>query len=395
MTHFTRFIAALLLALLLTACATPGLPIASGKPCDTGHFTVVDDFSGARRGTCTVLSPNRVRIEIRSEDERVRNPSPWYAFKLVPTQAGRARVVLDYGVWKHRYWPKISSNGRQWQPLEASLIRDDADARTVELLIPLDDKEVWIAAQEVLTPGTYDCWNDIVVKKTGATLSVLGHSAAGRPIHLLDSGGDARHVVLLTGRQHPPEVSGVYAFAAFTATLLGDSPLAQRFREQFRVLAIPLLNPDGVAAGHWRHSLGAVDLNRDWGPFTQPETRLVAGLLDTLDADGSELLGFIDFHSTNRNVFYTQTDDEGSRLPGFEATWLERARPRIENYPYDRSAKLTSDQANGKNYMFKRYGVPSLTYEVGDETPRPAAAAAAVVFAEEFMQLMLEYLPAR
>ena len=80
-------------------------------------------------------------------------------------------------------------------------------------------------------------------------------------------------------------------------------------------------------------------------------------------------------------------------MPGFERTWLERARPRIEDYEFERSAALTSAQANGKNYMFKRYGVPSLTYEVGDETPRTAAAAAAVVLAEEFMQLLLEAAP--
>ena len=46
----------------------------------------------------------------------------------------------------------------------------------------------------------------------------------------------------------------------------------------------------------------------------------------------------------------------------------------------------------GKNYMYRRYGVPSATYEVGDETNRGAAQAAAVVFAEELMMLMLETL---
>lgn len=43
--------------------------------------------------------------------------------------------------------------------------------------------------------------------------------------------------------------------------------------------------------------------------------------------------------------------------------------------------------------MYKRYGVPSLTYEVGDETPRAAAAAAAIIFAEEFMTLLPEAAP--
>ena len=386
-------LATLLLATLLASCAAPGIPVEAGKSCETRTFAVVDDFVGARRGTCKALSSNRVRIEIRREDERVRNPSPWFAFKLVPKRAVTARVVMDYGTWQHRYEPKISLDGQTWERLDADRIRGAATAPSIELLVPLGDEPVWIAAQEIVTAADYDDWNAATADETGAALSVLGQSFAGRPIHLLDSGGDAQRVVLLTGRQHPPEVSGAYAFKAFTGTVLGDSSLARQFRERFRVLAIPLLNPDGVAAGHWRHNLGAIDLNRDWGPFTQPETRLVADLLDMLDAEGFEVMAFIDFHSTDRNVFYTQTDEEGERLPGFEKTWLERAKPRIENYPFERSARLTSDQANGKNYMFKRYGVPSLTYEVGDETSSAAASAAAVVFAEEFMRLMLEATP--
>jgi hypothetical protein len=393
MTRIPRIIAAPLLALLLASCATPGTPVEAGKPCETESFSVVDDFSGARRGACTVMSDNRVKLEIVPEDGQVKNPSPWYAFKLIPTESGRARIVLDYGTWKHRYWPKISTDGKKWLPLDANSVHGEPKAHSVELLVSLGDKPVWVAAQEIVPPSAYKAWNARTAKKTGATLSVLGESAADQPIYLLDSGGDAQQVVLLTGRQHPPEVSGAYAFTAFTGVVLGDTPLAQQFRERFRVLAIPLLNPDGVTAGHWRHNLGSTDLNRDWGPFAQPETRLVEGLLDALDNNGTEVMAFIDFHSTDRNVFYTQTDNEGNRLPGFEKTWLDRARPRIEDYPFERSARLTSEQPNGKNYMFKRYGMPSLTYEVGDETPRQTAAAAAVVFAEEFMQLMLETAP--
>jgi len=42
--------------------------------------------------------------------------------------------------------------------------------------------------------------------------------------------------------------------------------------------------------------------------------------------------------------------------------------------------------------MYRRYGIPAATYEVGDETDRAATQRAAVVFAEELMALMLETL---
>ena len=67
---------------------------------------------------------------------------------------------------------------------------------------------------------------------------------------------------------------------------------------------IPNMNPDGVEHGFWRHNMGGIDLNRDWGPFTQPETVLVRDQLDRFVQTGSPQLSlFLDFHSTDRDVF--------------------------------------------------------------------------------------------
>ena len=49
----------------------------------------------------------------------------------------------------------------------------------------------------------------------------------------------------------------------------------------------------------------------------------------------------------------------------------------------------TTNAVVAKNYIYTRYGIPSVTFEVGDETDRNATRAAAVVFAEELMKLML------
>jgi predicted deacylase len=151
---------------------------------------------------------------------------------------------------------------------------------------------------------------------------------------------------------------------------------------------VPLLNPDGVAAGHWRHNLGHADINRDWGPFAQPETQYMSQLLDELDAGGRKLRVFLDFHSTKENVFYTQQDPTDP--PGFTTKWLANADPRIEDYPYGNDAGPPENLTAAKNYIYRRYGIPSVTYEVGDETDRESVRVAARVFAEELMHLMLE-----
>lgn len=376
---------------LVASCANQSALIPAGSTCTTTTFAVLDDFSGARRGACEVRGDNSVRIEIVPEDSAVQNPSPWFAFKLVPARATSAEVVLDYQSWKHRYVPKTSADGVHWSPLAADAVQVSANGRRATLSIALGNETVWVAAHELITPTVYDDWEARMAARSNARLSVFGESRTGRKIMRLDGTSDSRDVVLLVGRQHPPEVSGAFAFFGFWETVFGDSSLAARFREHFQVISIPLLNPDGVANGHWRHNLGRTDLNRDWGPFVQPETQLIKTLLDKLDRDGYRLRAFIDFHSTNRNLFYTQADTDPTDPPNFSRDWLDAARPRLNDYPFTNEDRPTSDTANGKNYMYKRYGIPSVTYEVGDEIDRAATRAAAAIFAEEFMKLLLQH----
>jgi predicted deacylase len=373
-------------ALLLTACGLqPTLPV--GDACVAGGFTVTDDFTGARRGACTVLAPNHVQLDIRPEDEGKINNSPWFAFRIAPSAPGAATVTLSYEGGSHRYWPKISADGQNWERLPEDSVTVSDDSLRADLVIPLTGEAVFVSAQELITPVDYDAWNRKVAATTGIPMYELGKSLEGRAIHAFDSNAESKEVLLMIGRQHPPEVSGAVAFFAFTETVFGDSGLAEQFRERFRVIAIPLMNPDGVVAGHWRHNRGSLDINRDWGPFTQPETQLVAGLFDEFDADGSSLRMFVDFHSTDKNTFYAQ--QEPTEPPDFTRTWLGNAERRVSDYPFTNEESPTENPAVAKNYIYARYGIPAVTFEAGDETDREALRVAAVIFAEELMRLML------
>jgi predicted deacylase len=257
------------------------------------------------------------------------------------------------------------------------------------LTMDLGDEPVWLAAQEIITPAFYDVWNRKMEKTGVVDRSVLGESRNKMPVTVLNTTSDADDVLFLVGRQHPAEVTGAIGFWAFYENLVADTELAIRFRQHVKVVAVPLLNPDGVIGGNWRHNLGGTDLNRDWGPFEQPETKLMKALLDDLDASGKKIRVFLDFHSTQKNVFYTQNNDFPTKPPLFTNTWLENARPRIQNYDYVNQENPVESVGVAKNYMYNRYGIPSSTYEVGDETDRTAIRDAAKIFAEELMQLML------
>ncbi len=379
----------LALSFFFSACTVqPVIP--PGEPCVADGFTVSDDFEGARRGDCQVMGTNKVYLYIRPENEPPINDSPWFAFRIDPAEATTAEIVLRYDGGHHRYVPKISYDGESWEALEETSVVTRRRGRIASINLPLNGETVLLTAQELLLPDDYEQWTRRIADETSAELAELGQSANGQSIYWLDVSTEARDVLFITGRQHPPEVSGAYAFFAFAETLLGNSELAVRFRERFRIVAIPMLNPDGVVLGNWRHNTGGVDLNRDWGPFSQPETRAVSALIDELDASGHRIRAFLDFHSTRRDVFYTQNDEFPTDPPGFTATWLENAAARITDYEFDNSQNPVSDQANGKNFMYRRYGIPAVTYEVGDETDRELAQSAARVFAEELMELMLE-----
>jgi hypothetical protein len=379
-------------AFMLGACVTPAPVFDAGTPCEASSFTVIDSFDGARRGRCEIVASNHVRLSILPEDDGYINPSPWYSFKLVPTSETTALVSMRYVGGRHRYVPKISSDGLNWSAVDGRNVQISDEGALVKIKVPLGADGVWISAQELITPAVYNDWNNKTANETDAELLSLGQSIGGQAIHYLVSNAAAKDVLFLVGRQHPPEVSASFAFFSFTETLLADTELANRFRTQFQIVAIPLLNPDGVLRGNWRHNLGSADLNRDWGIFRQPETRLVGELLDRLDAEGKRIRVFLDFHSTDRNLSYTQDKSEPTDPPNFFETWFAKATPRLIDYPFSNEAKPAENPSVGKNYMYRRYGVPSGTYEVGDETDRDAARAAAVIFAEELMALMLETL---
>lgn len=390
--HMHRYAFSLIVTLALGACAAPIVSYDAGDPCEASAFTVADDFAGARRGRCRVLSGNHVELSIRPEDDGYINPSPWFAFKLVAPTETTAVVSLRYVGGQHRYVPKISMDGLNWLPVGEGNVRISEDGTTATIELPLASGTTWIAAQELVIPAIYKVWTAKIAEKTDAELRLLGYSLGKQPIHYLVSNPAAKDLLLLVGRQHPPEVSGSFAMFSFVESLLADTELAAQFRERFQIIVIPLMNPDGVIGGNWRHNLGSTDLNRDWGTFKQPETRLIGELLDRLDAEGRNLRLFLDFHSTNRNLFYTQDSSEPTTPPNFFEAWFARATPRMSDYEFSNEARPGKRPGVGKNYIYRRYGIPAATYEVGDETDRTATRRAATVFAEELMTLMLETL---
>ena len=345
-------------------------------------------FEGGQLGQCTPEGNRRFALVLHPEDAPPINPSPWYAFRVSGVEG--APVTLDMRVegGKVRYWPKLSRDGENWRRAPDSAVQILGDQERMVLELNLPGPELWVAGQELLTDEWFSAQDRVMDTRPFATTRLAGLSAEGRPIRVTET-EPRDEFILIVGRQHPPEVTGSLNLFPFLATVLGDSALARQFRERYRLVIYPFLNPDGVAHGHWRHNTGGVDLNRDWGPFTQPETRLVRDHVDRLVAGGASPRLMLDFHSTHRNLFYTQMPEEGTNPPRFARDWMAASRARLPDFAFDHEPTEVSDLPTTKNYFYERFGIPSITVETGDETNRAAIERSARVFAEEMMTLML------
>ena len=377
------------------AVAAAGLASAAWSTdrfCENDIALIDTLFEGGVFHRCDVRDGKFV-ITIRPEDSKVVVPMPWYAFRASPKRSGEAVILMGFvGADADRFWPKISRDGVNWRRLPADAVAVSSDNKRLGLRIALSEAPVWIGSQQLVTTSYYDAWSRTLAEREDVTVRLLGRSLRGRPIAVAETEIKPQAVLLL-GRQHPPEVTGALTMQAFVATVLADTELARRFREAYQVIAVPLLNPDGVAAGHWRHNAGKTDLNRDWGPFKQPETRTVRTLLRRLEERGVALRLMLDFHATQlteTHLFYTQRPEDGDgSAHAFAADSFERVRQRLPDLEFiHRPSK--SETANAKNYFFDRYAIPSITYETGDETDPDWIATAAPVFAEAMMSTLLD-----
>lgn len=372
------------LGLTLGACAhTPPPPslAAADSACRTASVTLAFDFDGAAPARCTVTGERSFTLLITPEHAPPINPSPWYAFRYEADGTAPVSVTLRYLGGAHRYTPKWQS-GDATRDLPATVSADGSSAS-----MDLPTGQAIVSAQELIAPA--DTRADLLRWSTmlGTAPITLGRSLDGRAIEAIRIGRtDAPQLVILLGRQHPPEVTGAIAMQAFVETLVSSA--ASGGLGDVQVLVVPMLNPDGTARGHWRANRGAVDLNRDWGDFTQPETRSVKDWLDALPAGVRPVL-MVDFHSTGRNLFYVQGDEAGPAQQRFLAAWLGGREQTFAGYPFTiepRNANPGSGTA--KNWFHARYAIPAYTYEVADSADRAATRVAASGLAEGLLEAL-------
>jgi len=347
-----------------------------------------NNFAAARANLITQQNDSTFNIIIKPENEPV-NPSPWFAFKVWSAKDKKIYIKLNYEGSSHRYNPKIQHQNKIWEDVANVKISNSKKEAFFSIKVSADT--TLVAAQELISVADNYQWEDSLTMLPFVKKQKIGQSILGKVINALSIGNNEKRLIVVLSRQHPPEVTGYMAMQEFIRSVTSNTELAKNFRKKYQLLLIPLINPDGVDEGNWRHSAAGVDLNRDWEHFLQPETRSVRDyLLKKIEHQNVKIYFGIDFHSTYYDVFYTNEDQPANttNIPGFTMKWLNAFSERIPDFKPN--IKPSPNGGNvSKSWMGRVLHAEALTYEVGDDTPRPLLKLKGRIAAEKMMELLL------
>jgi len=393
----------LLLLLLLSSCVSKKLiNYEFPKPVDTttkaieiqvkgtwteGGVTISNEFEGARMNGFSQENDSTFRVKITPENAPI-NASPWYAFTLTSPIPRTINLIMDYGTYQHRYWPKLSTDLVNWTRIDSSAASFEGGNAVFK--VDLSNTQLYFCGQELSNSEIVKKWFDKVVTDAGMTPFIVGKSKLGRTLIGASSEPEnpKAETIVFISRQHPPEVTGYKALQSYLDEILNDSKLSTAFRNKYRILVYPLLNPDGVDLGHWRHNAGGIDTNRDWQYYRQPEIKQIAQhIVDYTKTKKSNVILGIDFHSTQEDVYYTYPD-EHEHIMDFRNYWVESIENILgEGNAYEDPDPLGSPVSKG--WFIVQFGAEAVTYEVGDETPRDFIDLKARVSSREMMKLLI------
>jgi predicted deacylase len=334
---------------------------------------VSNEFPGARMSDFYQVSDSLYRVVVDPENYPI-NDSPWYSFKIWSDTTRSINLQLTYNHGNHRYKPKLSHDRTHWQTIDSTNYKPDTLEGTATLTLDIGKDTLWVSAQELFTESDFERWADSLALKPSVSLDTVGYTHDRNPIvkmSISDSNGaQQRGVLIITGRLHPPEVTGELACKYFIEELTANTRLASLFRQEFEIWAYPFANPDGVQRGNWRGNGAGVDLNRDWQHFNQPETYAIKNDLLTLKKDPLRKVYYgIDFHSTDENIFYPIDRDISTFPEDFTYTWIDSLEKKFPHYPwevepFDASSPIT------KNWIYHSFGADAVTYEISDTANR-------------------------
>ncbi|MEX0777126.1 MAG: M14 family zinc carboxypeptidase [Phycisphaeraceae bacterium] len=220
--------------------------------------------------------------------------------------------------------PAVSYDaGRTWRWLGPSCVGENW---TFRFDCPADADDVLLSMGMTYTHAHWRAFTDRFTGDPRLHIAELCRSRRGRIVEqavIGDPDIEPAYRLLLTARHHCCEAMASYALEGLLEAALSDDELGQWFGRNVRILAIPLVDPDGVEAGDQGKNRRPRDHNRDYDATPiYPETAAIRQLFPTWAQAGPTMA--MDLHCPWIHSWWSQTIyTVGSSDP---AVWEQQCR---------------------------------------------------------------------
>jgi hypothetical protein len=338
------------------------------KPTKTFDFDSIQFVAGyaTSRLAEVVFNSTTHEFELKISPESAKlNPSPWYGFEVKKDIKSDVKLRVSFEGYNARYSPKISVDKKTWIPYDDYKL----EGKSLEINLHPGKESLWISGNNLVdSEMTYSWMDSVTISDKRVSQKKIGDSYQGRALKRMIIGNpNLEKVIMILGRQHPPEVTGYFGLRSFIDENLNGSKNFKKFLKEYTLVVYPMMNPDGIDNGNWRfnQSDSAMDLNRDWGIFSQPETTQVFEDFESLiHAYNSEVVFSLDFHSTYYDILYLVTEEKGTLSKEF----LDAFNKEISEHGNSKYSVNSVDNGVFKNWFYSHYDAESITYEMGDDT---------------------------
>lgn len=209
--------------------------------------TVRIDFKNAQLWKWSTLNP------VYSYVTDLDDPAS-FASELVadprPVMAANGPILPDTSGQKWHFVSQV------WMPPSRPRVG------TLSMVQTFERDSAYVAMKYPYTPGYNAAFLASLENNPYAQVFTVGYSEEGRPLQIVKIGGDEeadreRPCVLMYGREHATEHDTSWVVEGAARYLLSDDPEAVTLRERVTFLLIPILDPDGAAAGVYDHLNGS------------------------------------------------------------------------------------------------------------------------------------------
>ena len=348
----------LVLITLIISCSSPSIQLSYDF--DRGSLgNVIEEGSGYFKGN--------TRHWLKRDS--IGDQYYWFYFKADHIKDKTVTFELNELIGVYRENPHIvytdytqpvySYNQENWERIRN--VKYDSASYTFQFSQHFDQEPVWIAYAHPYPTSRLNTLIDNISTSEFVTIEDIARTKEGRSIFLVNITdtqvpNDGKLNILILALQHAGEDAGAYMAEGLINFLISDDEEAQKARERFNYMIIPMMNPDGIYNGTSRYNMEMEDLNNIWlnDEKAQPEVTGVKEWVESWCAEGNEIDLFIDIHNHSQfhqyNVFIFQDHSQDSLVSIMDKYWPIR----IWHSEFEGSSCA----------YFHRQGIPSGTIEL-------------------------------